>query len=56
VFYNLQPDYLRTYIGAMHVIRLDQAKTAWQYHVQPDKLLTVIVVGGQLEPQLVTGS
>jgi predicted Zn-dependent peptidase len=28
-------------------ITLDQVKTAWQRHVQPDKLITVIVGGGQ---------
>ncbi|MBS1220983.1 MAG: hypothetical protein H6R23_603, partial [Proteobacteria bacterium] len=28
-------------------ISLEQVKTAWQRHVQPDRLITVIVGGGE---------
>ena len=55
-FHGLPPDYLQTYISAKNATHLDQIKTAWQRHVQPDKLLTVIVGGGQHVPQPVTGS
>jgi zinc protease len=49
-FYGLPLDYLQTYIGVMNGISLDQVKTAWQRHVQPDQLITVIVGGGQNAP------
>ncbi len=55
-FYGLPLDYLQTYIGAINGIRLDQVKTAWQRHVQPDQLLTIIVGGGQPAPPPATGS
>lgn len=44
-FYNLPLDYLQTYINVINGVSLDQVKIAWQRHVQPDKLLTVIVGG-----------
>ncbi|MBL8246920.1 MAG: insulinase family protein [Candidatus Competibacter sp.] len=50
-FNGLPLDYLQTYIGVINGIRLEQVKTAWQRHVQPDKLLTVIVGGGQPAPR-----
>ncbi|CDH45729.1 M16 family metallopeptidase [Candidatus Contendibacter odensensis] len=55
-FYGLPLDYLQTHIGVINSIGLDQVKAAWQRHVQPDKLLTVIVGGGQPAPPPATGS
>jgi zinc protease len=49
-FYGLPLDYLQNYIGTMNGITLDQVKAAWQRHVQPDRLLTVIVGGGPTVP------
>ncbi len=46
-FYGLPLDYLQNYIGTVNGITLAQVKTAWQRHVQPDKLITVIVGGGR---------
>ncbi len=46
-FYGLPLDYLQNYIETMNGIDLEQVKAAWQRHVQPDKLITVIVGGGQ---------
>ena len=54
-FYGLPLDYLQTYIDVINGISLDQVKTAWQRHVQPDKLLTVIVGGGQPASPPATG-
>lgn len=48
-FYNLPLDYLQTYITRMNDITLEQVKAAWQRHVQPDQLITVIV-GGSATP------
>lgn len=49
-FYGLPLDYLQNYIAMMNGITLEQTKTAWQRHVHPDKLITVIVGGGQPAP------
>ncbi|MBK7541286.1 MAG: insulinase family protein [Candidatus Competibacteraceae bacterium] len=49
-FHGLPLDYLQNYIGTMNGITLEQAKTAWQRQVRPDKLITVIVGGGQPAP------
>ena len=48
-FYNLPLDYLQTYITRMNDITLEQVKAAWQRHVQPDQVITVIV-GGSATP------
>ena len=45
-FYGLPLDYLQNFISVMNGINLDQVKSAWQRHLQPDRLITVIV-GGQ---------
>jgi zinc protease len=45
-FYGLPLDYLQNFISMMNSINLDQVKSAWQRHLQPDRLITVIV-GGQ---------
>ncbi|MDS4040818.1 MAG: pitrilysin family protein [Candidatus Competibacter sp.] len=45
-FYDLPLDYLQNHIETMDGIDLEQVKAAWQRHVQPDKLITVIVGGG----------
>ena len=45
-FYGLPLDYLQNHIETMNGIDLEQVKAAWQRHVQPDKLITVIVGGG----------
>ncbi|MBS1221799.1 MAG: peptidase family protein, partial [Proteobacteria bacterium] len=42
-FHGLPLDYLQNYISMMNGISLEQVKTAWQRHVQPDRLITVIV-------------
>ena len=56
-FYGLPLDYLQNYIGMMNGISLEQVKTAWQRHVQPDRLITVIVGGGdQAAPKPAAGS
>lgn len=49
-FYGLPLDYLQNYISRMNGITLEQVKTAWQRHLQPDQLITVIVGGGQPPP------
>lgn len=46
-FHGLPLDYLQNYIPTMNGITLEQAKAAWQRHVRPDQLITVIVGGGQ---------
>ena len=46
-FHQLPLDYLQNYLGIMNGITLEQARTAWQRRVQPDKLITVIVGGDQ---------
>ncbi len=48
-FYGLPLDYLQTFIGTMNGISLEQAKSAWQRHVQPDRQI-VVIVGGQSAP------
>jgi zinc protease len=45
-FYGLPLDYLQNYIGMMNGISLEQVKSALQRHIQPDRLITVIVGGG----------
>ncbi len=55
-FYGLPLDYLQNYIGTMNGISLEQAKAAWQRHVQPDRSITVIVGGGQAAPVKPAGS
>ncbi len=55
-FYHLPLDYLQTYINTINSISLEQVKSAWQRHIQPDQLLTVIVGGGPPVPQPATGS
>ena len=44
-FYDLPLDYLENFIGVMNGITLEQVRTAWQRHVQPERLITVIVGG-----------
>ncbi len=44
-FYGLPLDYLQNFISRMNGINLDQVKGAWQRHIQPDRLITVIVGG-----------
>ena len=44
-FYGLPLDYLQNYIGTINGITLEQVKHAWQRHVQPDQMTTVIVGG-----------
>ena len=44
-FHGLPLDYLRNYIDMMNGISLDQVRNAWERHVQPDRLITVIVGG-----------
>ena len=46
-FHSLPLDYLQNYISMMNGISLEQVKTAWQRHVQPDRVITVIVGGGE---------
>ena len=48
-FYGLPLDYLENFISVMNGITLDQVRTAWQRHLQPDRLVTVIV-GGEPVP------
>lgn len=55
-FYGLPLDYLQNYINTMNGITLEQTKSAWQRHVQPDKLITVIVGGGQPAEAAPSGS
>lgn len=55
-FYGLPLDYLQNYIGTMNGITLEQIKTAWNRHVEPDKLITVIVGGGQAAQMLPSGA
>lgn len=50
-FYGLPLDYLQNYIGLINGITLEQATSAWQRHVQPDRLITVIVGGPATAPQ-----
>ncbi|QQS54320.1 MAG: insulinase family protein [Candidatus Competibacteraceae bacterium] len=45
-FHGLPLDYLQTFIGTMNGIDLEQVKSAWQRHVQPDRQI-VVIVGGQ---------
>ena len=55
-FYGLPLDYLQNYIGMMNGISLEQVKAAWQRHVQPDRLITVIVGGDSSAPKPPAGS
>ena len=55
-FHGLPLDYLRNYIGMMNGISLEQVKTAWQRHVQPDRSITVIVGGDSAAPRPAAGS
>jgi zinc protease len=48
-FYDLPLDYLENFIGVMNGMTLEQVRTAWQRHVQPERLVTVIV-GGEPVP------
>jgi zinc protease len=48
-FYALPLDYLENFIGVMNGITLEQVRTAWQRHVRPERLVTVIV-GGEPAP------
>ena len=52
-FYGLPLDYLRSYIARMNAISPEQVRTAWQGHIQPERLLTVIV-GGTATPATAT--
>lgn len=54
-FYGLPLDYLQTFIVTMNGITLEQVKTAWQRHIQPDRQIVVIVGGGQNAPTLPPG-
>lgn len=49
-FYGLPLDYLQNFVSIMNHINLDQVKTSWQRHIQPDRLITVIVGGDQAAP------
>ena len=55
-FYGLPLDYLQNYISMMNGISLEQVKAAWQRHVQPDRLITVIVGGDSSAPKPAAGS
>ncbi len=46
-FYGLPLDYLQNYIDTMNGITLEQIKAVWKRHVEPDKMITVIVGGEQ---------
>lgn len=48
-FYGLPLDYLQNFISVMNRIHRDQVTSAWQRHIQPDRLITVIV-GGPTTP------
>lgn len=48
-FYGLPLDYLQNFISVINGITLEQVKAAWQRHIQPDRLITVIV-GGSAAP------
>lgn len=50
-FYGLPLDYLQNYIKTMNALSLAQVKDAWQRHIQPDKLVTVIVGGAATTPK-----
>lgn len=55
-FHGLPLDYLRNYIDMMNGISLDQVRNAWERHVQPDRLITVIVGGEPSALKPATGS
>ncbi|MFO1428770.1 MAG: pitrilysin family protein [Candidatus Competibacteraceae bacterium] len=44
-FYQLPLDYLQTYTARIDALTLEQVRQAFQRHLHPDKLLTVIVGG-----------
>jgi len=44
-FYQLPLDYLQTYTARIDALSLEQVRQAFQQHIHPDKLLTVIVGG-----------
>ena len=47
-FYQLPLDYLDTYTDKIDAVTIDQIKAAFKRHVQPDKMVTVMV-GGEAE-------
>lgn len=47
-FYQLPLDYLDTYTDKIDAVTVDQIKAAFKRHVQPDKMVTVMV-GGEVE-------
>ncbi|HPF58671.1 MAG TPA: pitrilysin family protein [Candidatus Competibacteraceae bacterium] len=49
-FYGLPLDYLQNFVSVMNNISLDQVTASWQQHIQPDRLITVIVGGDQAAP------
>ncbi|MCB1769814.1 MAG: insulinase family protein [Candidatus Competibacteraceae bacterium] len=49
-FYHLPLDYLQNFVSLMNNISLEQVKDAWQRHIQPDRLITVVVGGGENAP------
>lgn len=51
-FYGLPLDYLQNFVSVMNNISLDQVTASWQRHIQPDRLITVIVGGDQAAPTL----
>lgn len=51
-FYGLPLDYLENYISRINGISLDQVTDAWRRHLQPDRLITVIVGGPAAAPNL----
>jgi zinc protease len=55
-FHGLPLDYLQNYISMMNGINLEQVKAAWQRHVQPERLITVIVGGDPATPKPAAGS
>lgn len=55
-FHGLPLDYLQNYISMMNGISLEQVKAAWRRHVQPDRMITVIVGGDPATPKPATGS
>lgn len=42
-FYHLPLDYLDTYLTKVNAVTQEQVKTAFQHHVQPNKMITVLV-------------
>lgn len=48
-FYGLPLDYLDTFISRINAISAEQVQSAWQRHIQPQRLIRVIV-GGAAAP------